>query len=197
MKKLRGPLRKRKSHLWERHPEDWYVEPAWPTERLLKYETFEGRIHDPACGLGRIVKAARAAGLEATGSDIVKRAPGFRRANFFEATRAVPNIISNPPFRFAMAFVGHALNLATFKVALLLPAGWVQADERSRWLSRTPLRRIWLLTPRPSMPPGTTIVNGEGPRGNGTTDYAYFVWEQGYGGRPEIGWLRRDDTPGE
>ena len=107
-----------------------------------------------------------------------------------QSAHLVPNVVCNPPFRFAMAFVGHALNLAERKVAMLLPAAWVQAESRSHWLQRTPLRRVWLLTPRPSMPPGDALAKS---RGSGTTDYAWLVWEQGYAGLPEFGWLRRGD----
>ncbi|MFT4117441.1 hypothetical protein [Bradyrhizobium sp.] len=184
--------RSNKKRLWDRHPEDWYIEPDWCDDRLFAAEKFEGRIHDPACGSGRIIAAARRAGLRATGSDIVKRAPSFRVGNFFEQTRFVENVVSNVPFRFAMAFVGHALNLADRKVAILLPSAWINAEARSIWLSRTPLRQIWLLAPRPSMPPGHRANE---PRvGNGTTDFAWLVWERGYVEKPRIGWLRRGDT---
>ena len=44
---------------------------------------------------------------------------------------------------------------------------------------------------RPSMPPGYVIAEGQKP-GNGTTDYAWFVWTQGYQGSPNVGWVRRD-----
>jgi hypothetical protein len=53
MKPLRGPLRKRKSHLRDRDPNDFYVEPEWCSMRLFEVERFEGRTIDPACGLGR------------------------------------------------------------------------------------------------------------------------------------------------
>lgn len=195
---LRGPLRKTATRAWKRHPQDWYVEDPWVSRRLFEVEKFEGRILDPACGEGRIVRSARQAGLKCIGSDIVRRAIGFRVGDFFLMTQPAPNIVSNVPFRFAMAFVGHALNLAQHKVAILLPAGWVQADTRSRWLCRTPLARIWLITPRPSMPPGNLpkkFRSRSGRKGgNGTTDYAWFVWEQGHTGLPQIGWLRRDDA---
>jgi hypothetical protein len=74
---------------------------------------------------------------------------------------------------------------------LLLPANWVQGDKRSRMLAGTPLRRVWFITPRPSMPPGHVLEAGGKP-GNGTTDYAWFVWLRGYDGAPEVRWLRRD-----
>ena len=61
----------------------------------------------------------------------------------------------------------------------------------AHWLQALPLRRIWLLTPRPSMPPGSVILRGEKP-GGGKMDFCWIVFEQGYEGRPEIGWLHRD-----
>jgi hypothetical protein len=74
---------------------------------------------------------------------------------------------------------------------MLLPANWVQGDKRSRWLQQTPLLRVWFITPRPSMPPGHVLEAGGKP-GNGTTDYAWFVWLRGYDGTPEVRWLRRN-----
>jgi hypothetical protein len=57
------PLRRREAHLWERDPHDFYVEPAWCSERLFEAERFEGDVLDPACRIGRICVAGRQAGL--------------------------------------------------------------------------------------------------------------------------------------
>lgn len=187
--KLRGPLRKRESHLWDRHAEDWYVEPSWCSTRLFEAERFEGQVWDPACGMGRIAEAAAAAGLPWICTDLIDRGRGGNR-DFLLETLRTSNIVSNPPFGIAEQFVAHALKLAERKVAMLLPANWVQGDKRSRWLETTPLRRVYFITPRPSMPPGTAITAGEKP-GNGTTDYAWFVWLRGFDGAPEVRWLRR------
>jgi hypothetical protein len=43
---LRGPLRKRESHLWQRDEHDWYIEPIWCSARLFEAEKFEGGIWD-------------------------------------------------------------------------------------------------------------------------------------------------------
>jgi hypothetical protein len=191
---LRGPLRKRESHLWRRDPLDWYVEPEWCSERLFELEKFEGSIWDPAAGTGRIILTARAAGYAAGGTDIKSREfSPWHELDFFtspDLISSADNIVSNPPFGCAEEFAKLALRLAQRKVALLLPANWVQGDKRSRWLETTPLRKVLFLTPRPSMPPGAVVVSG-GKSGNGTTDYAWFIWEHGYGGKPEIGWCRR------
>lgn len=187
---LRGPLRKRESHLWQRDAHDWYVEPEWCSTRLFEIERFEGEVWDPACGLGRIVCAASAAGLPTHESDIADRGRGYQ-LDFLTSWKRTANIVSNPPFGIAEKFVAHALDLAERKVAMLLPANWVQGAKPSRWLENTPLFRVLFVAPRPSMPPGAAILAGQKP-GNGTTDYAWFIWLRGYDGRAQLGWLRRD-----
>lgn len=203
---LRGPLRKRESHLWTRDKADWYVEPDWCSARLFEQERFEGIVVDPACGGGNIVRSARGAGLLSIGSDIVRRSQYCTaEADFLDPAWArivgvagVENIVSNPPFGLCddrrsktHPFVERAIAVATRKVALLLPANWVQGAQRSKWLDQSPLRKVLFIVPRPSMPPGTALAAGMKP-GNGTTDYAWFIWLRGYDGAPEIGWLRRD-----
>lgn len=59
-------------HKQEEQPEGWYWEPEWCAEVLFARVAFEGPIHDPCCGAGRIVRAARAAGYVASGSDLVE-----------------------------------------------------------------------------------------------------------------------------
>lgn len=182
----------RKSHIWDRHPQDWYVEPEWCSRRLFDAEPFEGEIYDPSCGLGRIVMSAEAAGYITYGSDLVARwGRCIREIDFRSSLTPADNIVSNPPFGIADAYARHALKLARRKVALLLPTKWMNSSKRGAWLETTPLERVWLLAPRPSMPPGPVIEAGIKP-GNGTTDFAWFVWQHGHNGAPEIGFLRRD-----
>lgn len=180
------------AHLWVRHPEDWYVEPEWCSARLFEVEMFDGRVEDPSCGLGRIVASALKAGFVATGSDIVRRGPYTDRiADFLERDDDFENIVSNPPFGIADEYARHALKHSSGKVALLLPTKWMNAAGRGSWLETTPLARVYLLSPRPSMPPGPVIEAGIKP-GNGTTDFAWFVWSSDAGRHPEIRFLRRE-----
>lgn len=195
---LRGPLRKRDSQLWARHPQDWYVEPEWCSLRLFEKEKFTGQVWDPACGRGTIVIAALKSGLVAVGSDIEHRGWDSTRTpyNFLDVRGArFDNIVCNPPYGYIAdiceKFVQHALTIASNKVAMILPANWVQGDKRSRWMASTPLSVVYFICPRPSMPPGPVIEAGIAP-GNGTTDYAWYVWEQGYTRQPRLDWIRRD-----
>ena len=98
------------------------------------------------------------------------------------------NICCNPPFTVCNQFVRRALELATGKVAMIWLARRLNA---ARWLQDTPLARVYLLTPRPSMPPGHVILAGEKP-GGGTQDFVWLVFTRGHVGPPELRWLHRD-----
>ena len=185
--------RERKSHIWARADDEWYVEPEWVSARLFEAEQFDGAVWDPACGSGRICESARAAGHTILYSDIVDR--GYRGLDlplvvrdFLEMDTHTDNIVTNPPFDIAREFAEQACRLAWRKAAIVFPTARLNA---ARWLQDLPLRRVWLLTPRPSMPPGRVIAAGEKPQG-GKADFCWVVFDQSYSGTPEVKWLHRD-----
>lgn len=195
------------SHIWQREEAEHYVEPEWCSKRLFAVEKFEGGILDPACGFGRIVLQARAAGHHAVGSDLEQRADGFMYGLDF-LTSDYPheilapgiggecaNVVSNPPFNLFRQFAECALAWAPRKVAMI----WlVRRLPAARWLKDTPLARILFLTPRPSMPPGCVISHGVGLHGEpqsvggGKQDFCWLVWDKARTGPATVGWLHRD-----
>jgi hypothetical protein len=182
------------AHIWDRHPQDWYVEPTWTSRRLFELHKFSGSILDPACGMCNIVYSSIAAGYETFAADIVRRHPVYdiEIKDWLEDDgRHWENIVSNPPFRYAESFTKLCLWRARYQVALLLPSKWKHGDTRSRWLESTPLEWIMPITPRPSMPPGTVIEAGQKP-GNGIADYCWYIWRHGYQGEPKTKWCRRE-----
>ena len=187
-------LKVKQSHIWDRDPNDWYVEPYECSIALFNLEEFSGPVWDPACGLGRIVKSAKMANLDAFGSDIINRSNHceFQKCFLeFKADRKFSNIVSNPPFGIAEKFVQRAIELVPSggKVAMLLPIVWLSGFSSKRdWLPKSPLLRFYPISPRPSMPPGKVIEAGV-KAGNGTKDFAWFVWEKGYAGPPEVGFM--------
>jgi hypothetical protein len=181
------------AHNWQREKHEHYVEPHWTSERLFAEEKFEGPIWDPCCGFGRIPDAAVKAGLGAIGTDIVDR--GWRDLHSVrdfiqsEPVTASFDIVCNPPFNLAGRFARHAIDMeGVRKVAMIFPT---QRLNAAHWLRETPLARVWLMTPRPSMPPGYTIAAGEKP-GGGKVDFCWLVWTKGRVGPPDLRWLRRD-----
>jgi hypothetical protein len=179
------------AHIWDKEPDGFYVEPSWVGERLFEVEKFDGTIWDPACGTGRVAEAARRAGYPTIATDIVDRGyPHFDgQIDFFNCERMpAANICCNPPFNVCDRFVRRALELVTGKVAMIWLARRLNA---ARWLQDTPLARVYLLTPRPSMPPGHVILAGEKP-GGGTQDFCWLTFSRDHKGPPELRWLHRD-----
>jgi hypothetical protein len=193
--------RPRASHIFERQPEDHYVEPLWVSERLFEILDLPAAssVWDPACGFGRIVRAAAAHGHDALGTDIKPRwignpdgphnpAARFHTRDFFGAGfngRDTDMIVSNPPFDRAQEFADLALARTRRMVALLLPTKWLNGAKRARWRQSTPLHLVMPINPRPSMPPGHVLLAGE-KAGGGTVDFAWFVWLHGYRGKPMV-----------
>jgi hypothetical protein len=191
---IEGAVKKLDAHIWEREANEHYVEPRWCSERLFTDEAFVGEVYDPCCGFGRIIEGARKLGLTAYGSDLIDRGfAGAKSGIDFLSTDIdnVDNIVCNPPFDIASAFAAKALATARGRVAMIFPTARLNA---AHWLHGTPLRRVWMMTPRPSMPPGHVITAG-GKITGGKMDYCWLVWEVGHKGEAEIKWLRRDAAP--
>ncbi len=181
--------RPRRSHIFVCEDRDFYVEPAWCSERLFAVEQFAGLIWDSAAGSGTIPQAARAAGLPTFASDIADHGYGPRQDFLTAPAPAVAfSIVTNPPFKLARSFVDRARTLGAAKVAIIFPTARLNA---ARWLKPLPLTRVWLLTPRPSMPPGEVIARGEKP-GGGKTDFCWLVLDRTHSGSPTMWWLHRD-----
>ena len=132
----------RKARPMPRADRDWYIEPVEAVEALLLAERFSGLSWDPACGSGVIPAAFTAALLEVDGSDIVDRAGGkYHVCDFLtdfdhDPVEPIANIASNPPFNLARQFIDKALNIASHKVAMLLPLTFLEGQARARWLAK-------------------------------------------------------------
>jgi len=181
------PKRRRHSHIFRPETDAWYVDPIATSRALFAAEDFDRNqaLLDPCAGLGRVVTAAREAGYKAEAADIVDRGfPGTRVQDFFRRRKAPPSIVCNPDFRIARQVVEHALEIGARKTGIHYPIARICA-VKAHWIYEAPLRRVWAIGPRPSMPPGDVILAGEKPQG-GRVDFAWLVFEAGYVGPAEI-----------
>lgn len=179
---------------------DFYVEPAWCVDLLLDNEVFIDDCLDPACGLRTIVSTVRKRGITCWCSDIVERLPNTNENdlepdNFLEYTldpyHSVPNIICNPPFKYAVPFCLRALEVTRHKVAMLLPLSFLASQKRKAELfDPHPPARVYVLSRRPSMPPGQMLIdNPEYVGKGGSVDYCWIVWDHGAKGPTQMEWL--------
>ena len=174
------------SHVWARDGLDWYVEPIEATHALLRVERFVGTTLDPSCGRGNIVGAFADAGRDVFGSDIKRRVPEgtpwfLGEADFLSMTAVrQQNICMNPPFfkaKGAEAFIRHALSLVPGKVAAFVDIKFLAGSKRANGIYREqPPHRVWIITPRPSCPPGEYLEAGNKAEG-GTADWCWLVWD--------------------
>lgn len=186
---MSGETREKKARVWVRDRLDFYVEPASASAALFRVERFLGKVWDPACGSGNIPTAAESAGYRAIGSDVVKRVDGAKwwwarddRRDFlrdFDVALA-PNVVSNPPYfggKGTEAFILKALSIASGKVAIFVDKRFLAGVKRAVGLFKDhPPTRVWIITPRPSCPPGEWIAAGN-KAGGGTADYVWLVWD--------------------
>jgi hypothetical protein len=172
-----------------RETHDFY--PTWPaaTRALLSVESFSGPIWEPACGDGAMSKVLEAAGYEVISTDLINRGYGEGGRDFLlEWSPLAPNIVTNPPFRWAVEFVDRALMLTKGKVALFLRLAFLEGQDRGRWFPATPLARIWIMSRRVPIQRGRMANPGK-EEGGGVIAFAWFVWDHAHEGRPEVGWL--------
>ena len=182
----------------ERH--EHYVEEPWVSRRLFEARDLGPVVVDPCAGFGHIVASARACGLSAYGSDLVKRAAGIAGGRDFlspdwrppRRAGAAFAIVCNPPFggrsplirRFAEAAIERA-----DVVALLVPGPRVSTAD---WLETTPLVEVLHVRPRTSLWPGriyaAKVAGGE-KLGAGFDSVCWLIFRRGARAARRTGWL--------
>ncbi len=98
------------------------------------------------------------------------------------------DVVSNPPFSLAEAFIRRAFELEARKVAILVRLDFLGAQKRHRLF--TEFFRpafVLVLSRRPSMPPGDSDIEAKG----GMNDYCWIVWDAQRPDTPtEVRWLK-------
>ena len=166
-----------------RPKDDFYRTPERATRALLSVETFSGSIWEPACGDGAISEVLKASGHDVYSSDLIDRGYGEPLHDFLLTNHRSDNIITNPPYKLANEFIERSLLLTTGKVAMLLKLAALGGLERRRIFESSPFKGVWVFSGRLNM-----MRNG-GEEAAGMIEFAWFVWEHGFTGKPTIGWL--------
>jgi len=127
----------------ERRPfDDYPTEPGW-TQALLDSVQFPGRILEPAAGAGWMVQTLQENGYEVDYSDLERDGVDFLSDPRFDRCK-FDNVVTNPPYKYLDAFAAKALELARYKVALLLPDFALVGVNRTKdlWQAHPPAKLI-------------------------------------------------------
>lgn len=172
----------------DRENNDYYATDPKAAELLLELETFNN-ILEPSCGEGHLSKVFENAGIKITSSDLIDRGFGVQK-NFFDYQQWNGDIVTNPPYKYAMEFVEHALKIIPNdnKVAMFLKLQFLEGKRRKNLFVNNPPRILYVSSSRL-----LCAKNGDFEavkRGGGSAvAYGWFVWYKGYSGKPEIVWF--------
>lgn len=171
---------------------DYYATDPDAVEALLKVEDFSHYILEPACGGCHISKVLSDYGYNVVSTDVVHRGSALQIGNmdflsYVPEPRNSRDIITNPPYKYAAEFVEHALDISqeSVKVAMFLKLTFLEGGKRKQLFDKYPPKKIYVFRNRVDC-----WKNGIKPdKPSKAVCYAWFVWEKGFSGSPEIAWI--------
>lgn len=175
----------------EREQNDYYATPPSAVEELLKRESFNKYVLEPAVGGGSIAEVLKSHGHIVQSMDIVDRGyEGTEVRDFLQTSKddliCSPDIITNPPYSIATEFVEHALDISmdSVKVAMLLKIQFLETKKRLALFRKYPPKFIYVFTNRIACAKNGNF-NGE----SSAVCYAWFVWKKGSISEPVVRWI--------
>ena len=171
----------------DREINDFYATEPRAVEFLLEKETFNHNILEPACGQGHISEVLKKHGYNVFSYDLIDRGYG-KLKDFFDETSWHGDIVTNPPYKIALPFVEHALEIVGpgQKVAMFLRLLFLESKSRGEFFKKYPPKVVYVSSKRL-----TCAKNGnfERYRHSNAQAYAWFVWEGGYRGKAVLDWI--------
>jgi len=165
----------------DRIENDFYATPLNAIEDLIKYEKFEGKIWECACGDGVLSKVMESKNYKVYSSDLINKGYGETK-DFLKTNQRVDNIVTNPPFNLATEFTLHGLELVNHKLALLCKLSHLEGIKRNKFIfSKKKLKKILVFSKRLSF-----VKNG---KSGGLMAFAWFIFDKNYNGLPEVDWI--------
>ena len=171
----------------DREENDFYATEPKAVELLLAEENFANNILEPCCGEKHITNVLEQAGYTVKSSDLIDRGVGADIQDFFESTDWDGDIISNSPYKNALDFVKHSLEIVKdgSKVAMFLKILFLEGKTRKEFFLENPPKVIYVASGRLNC-----AKNGDFDKyTTGAVCYAWFVWEKGYKGEPVVRWI--------
>lgn len=164
----------------DREENDFYATEPKAVELLLAEETFANNILEPCCGKKHITNVLESAGYTVKSSDLIDRGVGADIQDFFKITDWDGDIISNPPYKNALDFVKHSLEIVKdgSKVAMFLKILFLEGKTRKEFFLENPPKVIYVASGRLNC-----AKNAEFDKyPSSAVCYAWFVWEKGFKG---------------
>lgn len=188
----------------ERARHDYYATEPLAADLICGVEKFDGGIWENCCGEGHLSKRFKQLGYTTVDTDLIDRGYGVGGVDFFECKEALaPNIVTNPPYKYAKRWVEHSLELLGTgrKLALFLPIQFLESNSRRELFLKFPPKTVYVCINRvlcgmngdfrAKDKLGNAIYgkDGEPKKMSSAKCYAWFVWEKGYNGVTTLKWI--------
>ena len=174
----------------ERQPEDFYASDPSVIPPLLKvlgpeWESGGKLIWENACGQGHLSQILELYGHRVISTDLIDRGYGvggvdFLVDNVYDGFQ-YDAIITNPPYKFALEFVEKSIKIAPL-VCMLLRIQFIESEGRNKLYEENPPRYVAVFKKRVNCSKNAVFPRKE----SSPVCYAWFIWERGYKGNPEL-----------
>ena len=170
----------------QREQHDYYATDPQAIDALNKILDLEGKqIWEPACGGGHLVDRMREKRASVVASDLIDRGSGDGGIDFLQAKHLLaPIIVTNPPYKYALEFVQKSIDLGADTTCMFLKITFLEGQKRRKFFDEHPPKTVAVFSKRI-----TCAINGEDFSASSAACYAWFIWEKGYSGKPEVVWL--------
>lgn len=178
----------------DRADHDYYATDPVAIDLLKQTGFFRGvkNIWEPACGGGHLSKRMLDLGYKVTSTDLYYHGYGISDLDFLSIPEisGYDAIVTNPPYKYALEFCRKSVELGVSKVAMFLKLTFLEGVKRHKFFEKNPPRYIAVSVNRIQC-----ALNGDPDefRKSSAACYAWFIWEKGYTGKPEILWIKKDN----
>ena len=182
----------------ERQQEDFYATDPKALEIFLNKlqedeVSLNNKIWEPSCGMGHLSDVLTENGYEVRNTDIIDR--GYKefegRQDFLSSENTETwfgDILTNPPFKLAEAFVVKGLELLGYedsKLILFLKIQFLEGQKRKELFKKYTPKYVYCNSSRQ-----LCAKDGEFEKYTATTQfYAWYIWEKGFSGETVIRWI--------
>lgn len=180
----------------DRVEKDYYATPHESTMALLNVDDFDGTVLEPCVGGGHIadVLLTHSNVDNVIGVDIVHRGwEGTNVADFFEfdPNTKIDHIVTNPPYSMAQRFLEKSMDTVSQngKVAMFLKIQFLEGKARKEMFKKYPPKKVYVFSERQNPLRNGSPVDENGKKWSSTMCFAWFVWEKGFDGKPQIEWI--------
>jgi hypothetical protein len=172
-----------------RETNDFYATDPKAMHDLLKYETFDLNIWEPACGEGNLSEVLKGYGYNVYSTDLIDRGYQDEQIDFLQTeNKWFGDIITNPPFKYTTEFVLKSLESVETgaKVAMFLKINYLSGKKRYKEIySKFPPQRVYVFSSK------IACSKNNDPKGfkHGAMDFVWLVWEKGKYAPTELKWI--------